>query len=397
LEIQVEEIESWKLALRVKSRAAVVEDEMERLYGRYSRGAEIPGFRKGKAPREVIKAKYGRMVETEAVEKTIPHLYRQAIEEKGIRPITQAEIDEVIFEPGQELSFRATFEIVPEFEVKDYEGISIKSRAHEPSREKIEERLEQLRQLNASLLPVDREARKGDHVVVDYTILDEEKKPIPDGSVSNYSLPLGQVGQKELDEGLVGVRPGDVREIVVEFPREFGDTRLAGRKLPVRIKTREVKERKTHELNEEFARDLGAASLKELSERVAEELSRETERRNRAEWEKEVVDGLIERNKFEPPGSLVSGYLEEMREKDQGLAAWLARRAILLDKLVLALEVSALDEDVKARVERIAEDLRVAPEKIRETLEKTGRIEQVKTSIRREKVLNYLIEHANKK
>ncbi len=397
LEVRVEQVESWKLALTVKSGAEVVEEEMERLYGRYSSGAEIPGFRRGKAPMEVIRARYGRIVETEAVEKTIPRLYKQAIEEKGIRPITQAEIDEVSFEPGREFSFRATFEIVPEFDVKDYEGIEITKRADEPSKEEIEARLEQLRQINASLIPVAREARKGDHVVVDYTILDEEKKPIPDGSVSNYSLPLGHVGQKELDEGLVGAKPGDVREIVVDFPPGFGDRRLSGRKLPVRIKTREVKERKIPESNEEFARDLGAGSLRELTERVREEVAEEKRRRNRAEWEKEVVDGLIMRNEFEPPGSVVAGYLEDMRDENQGLAVWFARRAILLDKLVQVLKISALDEDVSGRVERIAGDLRVAPEKIRETLEKTGRIEQVKTSIRREKALSYLIERASKK
>ncbi|MFQ5906883.1 MAG: trigger factor, partial [bacterium] len=255
LRISVEQIKPWKVVLKVRSDPAPVEREMERLYSEYTSEVEIPGFRKGKAPRELVKARYGKAIESEAVEKAIPSVYRQAIEEKRMNPITQAEIDEVSFEGGKELCFKATFEVVPEFEVTGYEGLPISNKTAEPSKEEIEERIEVLRRMNASLAPVVREARTGDHLVVDYVVLDEKKKPVQDASVSNYSLPLGEIGQKELDEGLLGVKAGDVREVMVSFPPEATDRRVAGKRLPVRMKIREVKEPRIPELNEDFAKD----------------------------------------------------------------------------------------------------------------------------------------------
>ena len=396
MEVSVERVESWKIALRVKSDPVPVEEEIERLFRAYTSGAEIPGFRKGKAPKEMVRARYGKAVESEALDKTIPVVYRKAIEQEGVNPITQAEIDEVDFEPGKHLSFRATFEVVPDFEVKDYEGLSVKSGAEEPKEEQVSERLELLRQVNASLSPVSREARSGDHVVVDYTILDDKGQQMPDGRVSNYSLPLGEIGQKELDEGLLGVKAGDVKQVMVRFPPEAKDARVAGKRLPVRMKVKEVKERKIPELNEDFAKDLGADSLSDLRSKVTKELTEEIQRQTKAAQEKEVVDALIERNQFDPPKSMVDGYAEELRLQSPDLAIWFARRAILLDKLVGALDVVILNEEIDERVARIAQDLKTDPKKIRENLELSGRIMQLKTSIGREKVLEYLIGHASK-
>lgn len=396
MEVSVERLESWKLALKVRSDSTPVEEEIERLFKVYASGAEIPGFRKGKAPKEMVKARYGKAVESEALDKTIPAAYRKAIEQEGINPITQAEIDEVDFEPGKHLSFRATFEVVPDFVVKDYDGLPLSSPEEEPKEEQITERLELLRQVNASLAPVSREARSGDHVVVDYAILDAEGQHMPDGRVTNYSLPLGEIGQKELDEGLLGVKAGDVKEVMVKFPAEAKDERVAGKRLPVRMKIKEIKERKVPELNEDFAKDLGADSLSDLRSKVTKELAEELKRQAKAAQEKEIVDALIERNQFDPPKSMVDGYLEELRLQSPDLAIWFARRAILLDKLVGALNVVILDKEIDERVARIAQDLKADPKKIRDNLQLSGRIGQVKTSIGREKVLEYLIGHASR-
>jgi trigger factor len=396
LEVRVERQEPWKIALRIRSDSAAVDEEMEKLYVVYARAAEVPGFRKGKAPRELVRARYRKAVQSEAVEKTIPTVYRKAIEQEGINPITQAEIDEVNFEPGKELSFTATFEVVPEFEVKDYEGLPVSGTETPHTREKMSERLELLRQMNASVAPVAREARKGDHIVVDYTVLDADGRHMPEGRVTNYSLPLGEIGQEELDKGLLGARAGDVREMMVSFPPEAKDKRVAGKRLPVRMKIKEVKEKRVPELDDEFAKDLGADSLKDLELRVAGELDEEAQRSRRATLEKEVVDGLIERNPFDPPKSVVDRYMEELRLNSSDLAIWFARRAIILDKLRGVLDLDIQESEIDLRVEKIAGDLKMDSAKMRDKLELTGRIEQLKRSVEREKVLDYLIEHASK-
>jgi trigger factor len=256
--------------------------------------------------------------------------------------------------------------------------------------------MELLRQVNASLTPVSREARTGDHIVVDYTILDGEGQHMPDGKVTNYSLPLGEIGQKELDEGLLGVKAGDVKEVMVKFPAEAKDERVAGKRLPVRMKIKEIKERNVPEMNEDFAKDLGADSLSDLRSRVTGELAEEFKRQAKAAQEKEIVDALIERNQFDPPKSMVDAYLEELKLQSPDLAIWFARRAILLDKLVGALDVVILDKEIDERVARIARDLKADPKKIRDNLELSGRIGQLKMSIGREKVLDYLIGHASR-
>lgn len=397
LDISVERIKSWKIALKITSDASPVEQEIKRLYDEYAHKAEIPGFRKGKAPRDLVKAKYGRSIESEAVEKTIPSVYRQAIKEKDMNPITQAEIDEIKFEASKELSFKATFEVVPEFEVKDYEGLSISNKDATPSEDDVEKRMEALRQMNANLKPVNREARTGDLIVVDYRIMDEKKRPVPDGRVSNYSLLLGETGQRELDEGLLGVKSGDDREVLISFSPQTTEKKVAGKKLPVRMKVKEVKERLVPELNEAFAKDIGADSLKELTQRITKELGEETRRRVRAEWEKEVTDGLIERNQFEPPQSLVETFVSDVGMKDSETAVWLAKRVILLEKLAKILGISAEQEDVNRRVEKVAQDLGFEFKAMRDKLEMRGRIDQIKSSIRREKVLDYLIGKAERK
>jgi len=373
LDISVERIKPWKIALKITSDADPVEQEIKRLYGEYAHKAEIPGFRKGKAPRDLVKAKYGKSIESEAVENAIPVVYRQAIKEKDMSPITQA------------------------FEVKAYEGLSISSRDATPSEDDVEKRIEALRQMNANLKPVNREARAGDLVVVDYVVMDNEKHPIPDGRVSNYSLVVGETGQKELDEGLLGVKPGDEREVLISFSPQTAEKKVAGKRLPVRMKIREVKERLIPELNDAFAKDIGADSLRELTQRITEELAEETRRRVRAEWEEEVTDELIERNRFEPPQSLVESFASEAGVKDNESAVWLAKRVILLEKLAKVLDISAEEEDVNRRVGKIAQDLGFEFRAMRDKLEMRGRIDQIKSSIRREKVLDYLIDKAEKK
>jgi trigger factor len=207
---------------------------------------------------------------------------------------------------------------------------------------------------------------------------------------------VGETGQKELDEALPGVRAGDVKEMAVSFPPEAKDRRVAGKKLPVRMKIREVKERRIPELNDEFAKDLGADSLEDLESRIEKELAGEAERNLRAKLEKEVVDRLIERNPFDPPGSVVERYIEELRLSNRELAVWFARRAILLDKLVGVLDLDIEEKDIGERVKKIAEELKTDPAKMRDNLELTGRIEQLKRSIGREKALDHLIGHASK-
>ena len=397
LDISVEQIESWMITLKITSDSTPVQQEIERLYGEYAHEAEIPGFRKGKAPRDLVKAKYGKSIESEAVQNAIPSIYRQAIKEKGMNPITQAEIEEVNFEPSKELSFKATFEVVPEFEVKDYEGLSISNKDVKPSEDDIEKRIEALRQMNAKLKPANREARAGDLVVVDYLVMDEKNSPVPDGRVSNYSFVLGETGQKELDEGLLGVKSGDDREVLISFSPQTAEKKVAGKKLPVRMKIKEVKERSIPELDDAFAKDIGADSLKELTLRVTKELNEETKRRVRAEWEKEITDGLIEHNRFDPPKSLVETFVSEAGVRDRESAVWLAKRVILLERLAKVLDISAEQEDVNRRVEKIAENLGFDSRAMRDKLEMRGRIDQIKTSIRREKVLDYLIDKAEKK
>jgi len=397
LEVSLERPESWKVALMVRSDSGPVEAEIERLFGVYASAAEVPGFRKGKAPKDLVRARYRKAVESEALEKTIPKVYKEAIEQEGLDPITQAEIDNVSFEPGKRLSFRAVFEVIPDFKVRDYEGLPVPGAEAPPADEQTSERLELLRRMSASLAPVSREARTGDQVVVDYTIMDADGREMPDGRVSNYSLPLGEIGQRELDEGLLGSRAGDVKEMMVIFPPEAKDKRVAGKKLPVRMKVKEVKETVLPELNDEFAKDLGTDSLESLQARIGRELAEEAERRTRATQEKEAVDRLIERNPFDPPVSMVDDYLEELRLDNRELATWFARRAILLDKLVGELNLDILDKEIDERVKRIAEELKTDPEKLKDNLKLTGRIEQVKRSIGRQKVLEYLIEHATKK
>ncbi|MCH7761971.1 hypothetical protein IIA15_11330 [candidate division TA06 bacterium] len=371
MDIVVREEEGCKRILEINAPSSIVEGEMERLLNSYRSQVTFPGFRKGKAPLQIVKKKYWGTIQKEAIESSIPKIYREALQKKGLIPITQATIEKVDYQPP-EFGFKATFEILPTPPVENYKGIPLVKRRKKIGTKEVEERLFKLRELNAVFKTVQREAREGDYLILDYKPVEEEGRVETDtggrdpqarsksGRTTNFALTLKK-GEKFFED-LLGARPKETREIRGEGGEVF------------QVTVKEVKERELPEEDEELAKDLGARDLKDLNEKIEKDLEVEEEERVRVELERELIEELIRRTPFEVPVSVLEGV------ENRDLALFQAKRTILLNQVAEKEGIEVTEKEVQSALGR--------PEAGEEEKRR------LRATLRREKTLHFLLDEA---
>lgn len=410
MKVEVKEPEPWQRVLEIDAPLDLLKEESVQLYKRYREEIALPGFRKGRVPQELIRAKYGQAIEREALERTIPRIYEEALKKTAEKPITKAIVEDVKYKPDEGVSFRATFEVIPPLELRGYSGIFLTKRARKVTKKRVGKELSSLMELHKELVTVDREARRGDFLVVDHTCRTRDGELLDGISGSNCSLSLNGQG---MTSGLLGTKAGETREVPYTHSEDDSNQSLAGREVLYRFQVREVKETRLPKLDNDLAKDLGFKDLRELKSKLAEELKARDDTTVREELELQLIEKLISSNSFDPPPSLVESYLAEMleearrgcppeepldesrlREDGRPHAIYRARRAILLDRIAELGEIGVSDEELEEKVAEIAKSSRLDPSSLREHLEKRGKLWGIRIGLRREKTIGWLLARA---
>ncbi|MEE9217555.1 MAG: trigger factor [Acidobacteriota bacterium] len=422
LKIEVSQLNSCRRELRIEVPAQVVTQEIDRTIRRVARSVRLPGFRKGKAPLPMVRSRYRKAIEEEALEQLLQHSTRNAIEQEGLRPLQAPRVSGLDYKPGEPLSFRAVFEVRPEVEPKKYEKLGVKMTREPVMDEQVDERLEALRQAAARLVPVeDRSARHGDILLVDMRWWRGNRRGKPterDGA----HIELGSQDQHpEFNKALEGAEPGQTLDLEIDYPEDYRAGELAGAHISYRLKVRALKQRQVPALDDALARQLGDyADLAALRAEVHRRLEVEASNRARQEAVGKLIDRLLEANPIEVPEVMVEAQIDDQFEEvAHSLAAqgvrpeqikidWAAERQrlqdsarrsvaarLLLDAIAEHKQIAVPAEELERKLEQEAKRLRLTPASLRARLENSGGISALEHQMRRERVLDFLLTGAN--
>lgn len=306
-----------KVSLEKKGQNVVslaVEIEAERAQKAYdqacrqlSQKVNIPGFRKGKAPKNVIEKTLGPdYIKRETLEHLIPQLIGSAITEKELDVITEPEVDTLNFELGQPLSFTAKFEIRPDVTLGDFKTISVTVPEATMKEEALDTVLKQLAESKATLKEIpDRKIAMGDTAIIDFEC-HYDGKPIEGGKAEGLMLEMGEGNFFEgFCEQLVGHEPGNEKDVNVTFPENYRNKDLAGKKAIFKVTVKGLREKTLPEINDELAKSIGMESLDKLKEAIMERLTAEVKEENEARAQKAVVEKVVEVSKVDLPDTMV--------------------------------------------------------------------------------------------
>lgn len=348
MKAEVERLEECKVALKIEVSADKVTEELDNLYIDLQKKANLPGFRRGKVPLDVLKTYFARSIKADALDRLIPDAYRRALKENDFIPCSQPKVEEVKHDEHRPLSFKAIVEIKPKVTLKKYKGLKAKRILKIVVEENVSHALVKLQHRHAEFIAVeDRLVKKGDWVIIDF-VGNIEGKPFKDNEAKNFSLEIGSktlIG--DFEDQLIGLKKGEEKETKVKFPKDYHNKELAGKEVLFKVNLKEIKEKKLPELNDEFAKDLKFDNLEELKKRIKEDLEKYEKEHSERLLRDNLMDWLIRKTPFPLPGAMVERELEAMIEE-----ALTRMRYSGLDPKRVGIEEAKLKEKYRPSAER---------------------------------------------
>ena len=395
--------------------------ETDRVVADIQQKARLPGFRPGKAPASLIRSKFSKQVRDDVLENLLPKFFRQKLEEEHLEVVGRPNVKDVHFHDGEPLRFKAEFEVAPEIELKDYRGVTIHYSEPQVSDEDIAKRLEEIREQKSQFVNVEpRAIADGDYAVVTLDSLSGVDQAIhQDEVVLHVGDPDTMAG---FSEALLGMSPEEEKEFDVTYPEDFGQERLAGKTVRFRAKLTTIRKKELPELNDDFAQDLGDyQTLDDLREAVRKAIFQEREYGAQQKAKDELINKLIESHEFPVPEAYIERQIESQLENqfrelaERGIdptklkidwsklkdaqrpkALHDVKASLLIDKIAEREAIAPTNDEVDAEVQRIAKQQREPVAAVRKKLQKDGMLSRIAYSIRSNKTLNFLFEHARK-
>jgi trigger factor len=340
--MQVTEVanDGLKRAYTVSVPAADIAAERTRRLDELGRELRLPGFRPGKIPASVVKARYGQAVMSEVLEQSVSKATQQVVTDRGLRPALQPKIELVNFADGADLEFKVELELLPEIPMPDFAGIEVERLKAEPSEEQVNTTIETIAARNRKLEDVteDRGAQKGEVAVCDFTgTLEGESEPFPGGSATDMQIEVAGAGFiPGFTEQLEGIKAGETRTVNVSFPEEYGAKELAGKAAVFTVTCKGLKAPVNSPVDDELAKSMGFEDLTKLQEAVRGSLQQEYDNLSRLKVKRSLLDGLAERASFPVPEGMVE-----------------AEFAQIWQRVEADLKAGRLDEDDKGKDEEV--------------------------------------------
>jgi len=302
LKVIKEKEENRQAFITVEMEPADMEEGMQDAYRHLVQKADIPGFRKGKAPRAVVERTLGkgRMLE-EAIDHMIPEAYEKACKEQNIVPYAQPQVEITKADP---LVFKAVVPLVPTVELGDYQGIRLEPEISEVKAENIDSVMEELRHQHATWEPVDRPVEYNDLAVIDINADDDEDKPLVKKASSQYQVLKDSLSPAPgFAAELVGMKKGESKEFDLTFPEDYPSKQVAGKKAHFKVKLHEIKEEKLPELNDDFAQQISTEfkTVQDVRNEAEKSLKLRAEENARMNHEEKVINTAVEQSKIEYP------------------------------------------------------------------------------------------------
>ena len=427
MQTTVETTEPHTVRLTIEVPEDEVGKDLDRTYRAIANQIKVPGFRKGKVPKQIIDTQIGRdAILEEFVSSSVPAYFRKAVTDEDLAPITDPEIDVQQLEPGKPFIFSATVEVRPRlsFEESDYTGISVTKPSIEVTEADIDAWIERLRERFSELEPVGRPVQQGDFVTVDLTVTKGGEK-VEQASREDYLyfVGSGEVGEK-LDVELAGAKPGAILKVSDALPERFGDE-LGGAAVEITVLVKDVKTRKLPDVDDEFAKTASEFdTIEQLRDDLRERLTEVKDREATAALRDLALQVMIERIDVDLPESLVDeetghrihhardraermgvgldkmlelqGWDEaRLREDSREHAIQAIKSDLVLEGIARSASLEVTAEEIGAEIAVLAQAYGREPKAVAKDLERSGQVVTLAGDIIRTKALDLLVECAD--
>ena len=413
-----------KREISVEIPAAEVARETESQIQRYQKSARLPGFRAGHVPASIIKQRFGEGLKNDVAEALIPKYFHREAEKQGLVPVSQPRVTDLHMHDGEPLTFKASFEVLPEIQVEGYKELRAEHPEIAITDEEVEQALNSVREQHATYSTVEgRALAEGDFAQASMDGKPKDGKDVVDAKSNPVHMDdvLIEIGGKntvpEFSQNLTGASAGEERVFDVSYPEDISDKRLAGKTFVYTVKVNGIKQKSVPELKDDFAKELGEfTSLDQVRKQIRENM--EAEKRHTAEHEAKdkLVAELVKRNDFEVPESLIDRQIDLRLER--GLRALAAqgmkmedlkkmdlprlragqrdqavqdvKSSLLLERIADLEKIEVGDDEVNREVESLAQQSKQTSEAVRARLTQDGGLDRIRIRIRSEKTLNFL-------
>jgi trigger factor len=315
MQVSVESIGKLERRMQVQVPAERVSKEIATRLKHLSRTARLNGFRPGKAPLTVIRQQFGQQVHREVIGELLQSSFTEAVTQEQLAPAGSPHIEPKTIGEGQDLTYVATFEVLPEVALQPIDALEVERISADVAESDIDAMIERLRKQQMKFTPVTRAAAGGDKVVVDFEG-SIDGAPFAGGKGDDVAITLGEGRMlAQLEQGLIGASPGEVKEIGVDFPADYRATELAGRHAVFKVSVKSVEEASLPELDEEFCKAFGVTEggIPKLREDVAANMRRELDQALRNRNKTAVMEKLYQANPIEVPNALLEAQVRDMQ------------------------------------------------------------------------------------
>src|SRR5580658_7570495 len=375
-----------KREISVEIPAAEVARETEVQIQRYQKSARLPGFRTGHVPASVIKQRFGDGLKNDVAEALIPKYFRREAEKQGLIPVSQPRVTDLHFHEGEPLTFKASFEVLPEIQVEGYKELRADKPEIAVTDEEVEQAFSSLREQHATFSSVEgRALAEGDFAQASMDGKPKDGQDVADAQANPVHMDevLIEIGGKntvpEFTQNLTGASAGDERTFDVSYAADISDKRLAGKTFVYTVKVSGIKQKSLPELSDDFAKELGEfTSLDQVRKQIRENMQAERQHNAEREAKDKLVAELVKRNEFEVPESLVDRQIDLRLER--GLRA-LAAQGMKM-------------EDLNRELEALAKQSKQTSEAVRARLTEDGGLDRIRNRIRSEKTLDFLFHQS---
>ncbi len=419
MKIELKDLTPVRKQMAVEVEPDVVAREQGAVLRRFISQVRLPGFRQGKAPASIVRTRFAKEIEEDVRDRLLSRLYREATQEKGLRPLGDPVLEKLTHEEGQPFRFEASFEVLPSFTVQGYREVQARQPKAVVTDDEVAAALEDVRRGNSRLVTADKAAEAGDVLLTDVHGAPAEGEPF---HRENALIEVGAEGHlPEFDAALRGATAGADLDVTVAYPADHPTRELAGKAVRYQIHVHEVKAREVPALDDAFAKDLGEfETLDALRARVREDLEARKTDAARSAVRQAVLDKVLLENAIPLPEHLVNDELrhrvedmvrslvmqgvdvekmdldwKEIGARQEEPARKTVHARLVLDAIAQAEGLLVDDGELDARLGREAERMGETKGGLRRRLQEGGGLEALKIQMVREKTLDFLTSVAN--
>jgi trigger factor len=402
------------------------EKAIQKAYLKNRNKFNIPGFRKGKAPRKIIELNYGEGIFYEdALNIILPQAYEEAVESLELEPVDSPEVDIEQLEKGKPVILKIEVTIKPEVKLGNYKSIEVEKVEYNVTDEDVERELKAIQEKNARIVDAsDREIKEGDIVTIDFKgFIDGEQ--FEGGTAENQRLEIGSnTFVQGFEEQLIGKKKGDKVDVKVTFPEDYFNENLRGKEATFEVVIHEVKEKELPKLDDEFAKDVSEFdTLEEYKNSIRERLEKEAKDREKIEFENKLVDKVVEEAEVDIPEAMIehqieheiddfnyrlrlqgldidqylnltNSKLEDLKKQIRPLAEKRVKTDLVLEAIGKKENIKVTEEDIDKELERIAKEYNQEDvDKFKENMKK-GDLSFLEAGIMRDKIIDLLVSNA---